>query len=76
MLVILFGQFHGLVFLPVILSVVGPQPYEIVDRLSGDEMAACRRKENGATMEGDDNEMTTLQHQNGTGNGTNLSIKL
>lgn len=27
LLVILFGLFHGIVFLPVILSIVGPAPY-------------------------------------------------
>jgi len=26
-LVVLFGLFHGLVFLPVVLSIIGPDPY-------------------------------------------------
>jgi hypothetical protein len=26
-LVVLFGLFHGLVFLPVLLSIIGPPPY-------------------------------------------------
>ena len=28
MSVVLFGLFHGLVYLPVMLSLVGPSPYE------------------------------------------------
>lgn len=32
-LVIAFGLFHGVVLLPVILSVVGPRPYKKVDKM-------------------------------------------
>ena len=31
MTVVIFGLFHGLVYLPVILSWVGPTPYETAD---------------------------------------------
>ncbi|KAG4072065.1 hypothetical protein HA402_015564 [Bradysia odoriphaga] len=75
MLVIIFGLFHGLVFLPVILSTIGPQPYEI-DQTTADEIASYKRKAHVTSMDDDVNEMTTLQHQNGSSNGTNFSIKM
>lgn len=34
LLVILFGVFHGVVFLPVVLSIVGPQSYSSVGSTS------------------------------------------
>jgi hypothetical protein len=32
--VVFFGLFHGLIFLPVLLSLVGPDPYPTTIRLS------------------------------------------
>ena len=32
LLVVLYGLFHGLFFLPVLLSFCGPQPYATADR--------------------------------------------
>lgn len=30
-MVILFGLYHGLIFLPVVLSLLGPQPHDLKD---------------------------------------------
>lgn len=32
LLVVIFGLFHGIVLLPVILSLIGPKPYQICDK--------------------------------------------
>jgi len=40
--VIIFGLFHGLVLLPVLLSLVGPEPYE---RQTGDEKEETRHND-------------------------------
>lgn len=61
-LVIIFGLFHGCVFLPVILSIIGPQPYEICKLSASD---ALKRKQNIGNGDLEINEMTNLQHQNG-----------
>lgn len=65
MLVVIFGLFHGIVFLPVILSIIGPQPYEIGERLVSDAIAPLKRKLNVGNGDADINEMMNLQHQNG-----------
>lgn len=36
-LVVLFGLFHGVVLLPVILSWIGPKPYKLVKLADKDE---------------------------------------
>lgn len=69
MLVIIFGLFHGVVFLPVILSIIGPQPYVISKRRSTNDTTATiseHRKYNGNGDIDNINEMTNLQSQNGT----------
>ena len=49
-LVVFFGLYNGMVFLPVILSLIGPKPYknEIVSKVTlktGNTSAACVTKE-------------------------------
>lgn len=36
-LVVVYGLFHGLVFLPVVLSVLGPRPYDSAVKCSFDD---------------------------------------
>lgn len=66
MLVILFGLFHGIIFLPVILSIIGPEPYQTNEQLEFD-LAAEKLKRKTLMANGDTeiNEMTNLQHLNG-----------
>lgn len=65
MLVVVFGLFHGVIFLPVILSIIGPQPYE-TSKLTNGKIMTLQQKYNG---DGDIAEMMNLQHKNGTLNG-------
>ncbi len=67
MLVVVFGLFHGIVFLPVLLSIVGPQPYEMNDdRPSSDDInGSLKRHRNIDKMEMDVNELKSLRPKNG-----------
>lgn len=67
MLVIVFGLFHGTVLLPVILSLIGPKPYETCERSDSDAVVALKRKYNIGNGDMEINEMTNLQQGNGTG---------
>lgn len=69
MLVIIFGLFHGVVFLPVILSLIGAQPYEVSLQSShpnGINDAIKIKSPQPYYSDKDDNstEMTNLQHKN------------
>ncbi|PSN55875.1 hypothetical protein C0J52_02764 [Blattella germanica] len=39
LLVVIFGQFHGVVFLPVVLSLLGPEPYAIAEKTEREAQA-------------------------------------
>lgn len=53
---VLFGLFHGLVFLPVMLSWIGPSAYALKDNMSqtGNDIAMVQAKE--PQLNGQDNE--------------------
>ena len=50
-LVLLFGLFHGLIFLPVLLSLIGPQNGENTKQMKGD----VRNVEDGISRPYDNN---------------------
>lgn len=65
-MVIGFGLFHGLVFLPVLLSLIGPQPYSYHEETKNESTAG---KKPSIV------ELKPLTNGNGIGNGHSSSHK-
>ena len=55
-MVVVFGCFHGLVYLPVLLSIIGPKPYAssaTAEHNQHAEMQQVTQKENGTYHQND-----------------------
>ena len=64
-LVVTFGLYHGLVFLPVVLSLVGPSPHSLDAAINATPPAAEDDEEAKDVKTGDDNIEMKMAHNNG-----------
>lgn len=66
--VVIFGLFHGLVYLPVILSWVGPAPYdsaEPVKKARESNPDGQEPEQESSLLESEENKGNPLAHMNG-----------
>ncbi|XP_046861198.1 patched domain-containing protein 3-like [Xenia sp. Carnegie-2017] len=56
--VIIFGMFHGLIVLPVILSIIGSSPYDLAEKMENSSMSG------NVSQEQNINTLTVLSHTN------------